>query len=130
MIASFDLDGVILMDGLPGVRPGPNDVLITGRSFEEYVETMEELHELGILTIPYFNPISFKDKTRINSGQHKGNTINMLNKAGKNIVIVYDDDPIQLAEIRKLVPDVKTVLLEHDLVEKENTRRHASGKNR
>jgi len=121
-IASFDLDGVVFMGKYPGVYPGPNDVLITGRSWEERAETMIMLKEKGITQLPYFNPVKFIDKTRINSGTHKGNTIKRLNSMGRGIVICYEDDNAQAEEIEKIVPEVKIVFLQHNLTEKENVR--------
>lgn len=124
MIASFDLDGVILMDGgYPGVYPGVNDIIITGRSYEEYPETIFELRLKGITIIPYFNPIPFKEKTRKGSGIHKGNTLKFLKEHGYDIGIHYDDDEIQIEQINRIIPEVKTVLVSHDLAEKENKRR-------
>lgn len=122
-IASFDIDGVINMEGYPGVHPGPNDVLITGRSYEEKEETMSMLLDKGIGNDVYFQQCKYDEKTRISSGQHKGRTIAMLRDEGYNIVIHYEDDPIQAEEIRKIVWNVPVVLLEHNLVEKENVRR-------
>ena len=35
VINSYDIDGVIYMgEGLDGLRPGPKDIVITGRSVE------------------------------------------------------------------------------------------------
>lgn len=121
-IASFDIDGVIFMEDYPGVYPGKNDVIITGRSFEELDETVQMLQEKGIKKIPFFNPIKFKEKTRVNSGIHKGKTIKRLNEIGYNIVVHFEDDKIQATQIRKIVPQVKIVMLQHNLTEKENKR--------
>ena len=39
-VNGFDIDGVIhLGNGICGIRPGPKDVIITGRSYEEEPET-------------------------------------------------------------------------------------------
>lgn len=121
-IASFDIDGVLNMGSYPGVRPGVQDVIITGRSYEEKEETTAFLERLGIENEVYMNPLPFDLKTRKGSGIHKGLTLNKLRKQGLNVVIHYEDDPIQAEEIRKFCPDVQVVLLVHDLVEKENVR--------
>jgi hypothetical protein len=121
-IASFDIDGVINMEKYPGVYPGPNDVLITGRSIEEKEETLAMLKDKGITNDVFFNQVRFADKTRKTSGQHKGRTIQMLRDEGYDIVIHYEDDKIQADEIVKIAK-VKVVLLQHELVEKENVRR-------
>lgn len=122
MINSFDIDGVIYMGEYGGVYPGPNDVIITGRSHEEEAETLEMLKCKGIPNTVHFNPLPFDEKTRESSGQHKGRKILELEKLGYNIGIHFEDDPIQSEEIKKLVPHINVVLLQHDLVEKENVR--------
>lgn len=122
-INSFDIDGVIFMGpGRGGVYPGPNDIIITGRSFEEEKETREMLESKGITNFVYMNPERYSDKTRVSSGQHKGNTIAKLKESGTIVQIHFEDDPIQAAEIRRICPDVTVVELVHDLVTKENTR--------
>ena len=113
---SFDIDGVIDMDGPDGVYPGPNDVIITGRSFEEEKETRKMLKKKGIKNEVYMNPLPYKDKTRKTSGMHKANTINMLEEKGKWIGIHFEDDPIQAKIIKENTPDTHVVLLKHDLV--------------
>ena len=119
--SSFDIDGVIFMGwNLGGVYPGPDDIIITGRSFEEMKETLDMLNEKGIKNIVYFNSLKYEAKTRESSGIHKANTINNLNGKGWNIQIAYEDDPIQAKIINELCPGIKIVLLQHDLVEKEN----------
>jgi CDP-glycerol glycerophosphotransferase (TagB/SpsB family) len=35
----------------------------------------------------------------------------------------FEDDPIQAEEIKKIMPHINIVMLQHDLVEKENVRR-------
>lgn len=121
--ASFDIDGVINMGAYPGVYPGPNDILITGRSFEERPETEALLEQKGLSHhLLFMNTVPFEEKTRRQSGIHKGETIAYLNSCGYNIVIHFEDDPIQMEEIKKLNPDLPVVLLKHDLTEKENVR--------
>jgi hypothetical protein len=116
---SFDIDGVIYMGpGNTGVFPGPNDVIITGRSVEESQETLDMLRARGIHNQVFFNPLPYDEKTRSTSGLHKAKTIAMLG----NISIHFEDDPIQAKTIRDLCPDVHVVMLEHDLVNKENQR--------
>jgi hypothetical protein len=121
-INGYDIDGVIDMHSEVGVYPGPNDVIITGRSFEETQETLEMLIRRGIKNKVFFNPLRFDEKTRESSGQHKGRTLLSLMDAGFEIGVFFEDDPIQVAEIRKILPDLKIVHLVHDLTEKENVR--------
>jgi len=124
-INSYDIDGVIFMGpGRRGVYPGQRDVIITGRSFEEEKETKAMLGERGIFNQVYFNPIIFDLKTRESSGHHKAITIKMFNKRQQltKIDIHFEDDPIQAKIIQEQNPDISVVLLQHDLVEKENVR--------
>lgn len=124
--AGFDIDGVLNMGEYPGVYPGPSDVIITGRSWQEAPETTAFLKQKGLLAKQLFvNSATFEEKTREGSGKHKADTINKLNKQGYNIVIFYEDDPIQADIIREKCPDLQVVLLVHNLVEKENVRHPA-----
>jgi len=123
MINSFDIDGVIFMrKGLMGVRPGPKDVIITGRSEEEAEETKKMLREHGITNHVFFNPLPFNEKSRASSGIHKAEVLNKLKKAGVEVAIHFEDDPVQIKEIKKACPWVNVVHLDHDLTEKENVR--------
>ena len=119
---SFDIDGVIFMDKFNGVYPGSNDVIITGRSKEEKTETEVMLKSKGITNKVYYNKLPFNKKTRESSGHHKGQTLLYLEKMGMRFGIHYEDDPVQAAIIRKMMPHINVVLLQHDLVEKENVR--------
>jgi len=120
---SFDIDGVIyIRKGLIGVRPGPDDVIITGRSFEEEPETKAMLEEAGIHNQVHYNSLKFDQKSRESSGVHKANILNMLKDLGEDIQIHFEDDPIQIEEIKRLAPWVNIVHLDHDLTYKENVR--------
>lgn len=122
MINSFDIDGVIYLGDLGGIFPGPHDIIITGRSSEETTETITMLCRKGIHNKVYFNPEKWENKTRVSSGIHKGNTLKKLIESGIKIGFHIDDDPIQITEIKKILPDLPVILMEHDLVEKENVR--------
>lgn len=116
---SFDIDGVIYMGpGRTGVFPGPDDVIITGRSYEEEEETLAMLRARGINNRVYFNPLPYEEKTRSASGLHKARVLATLT----DVQIHFEDDPIQAKAIRELCPHVHVVMLEHDLVNKENQR--------
>lgn len=126
MINSFDLDGVVTI----GIYPGPNDVLITGRSFEEARETYTMLRQRGINNPVFFNPRPFDKKDRKSSGTHKGQTIRQLIQNGVQIHTHFEDDEIQKAEIERVlntssITGVTVVHVVHDLTEKENVR-HAN----
>ena len=123
VINSFDCDGVIFInEEVGGVHPGPNDVIITGRSVDEQIETYEMLQERGIYNLIYFNPLPFDKKTRKSSGYHKANILNELKKSGYIINCHFEDDEVQAEVIRKNCPDVTVVMLVHDLTNKENVR--------
>jgi hypothetical protein len=120
---SFDIDGVIFMGDYGGVYPGPDDIIITGRSKEEKPETEAMLKSKGITNKVYYNSTPFDQKTREGSGRHKGQTLFYLEQGtGMRFGIHYEDDPVQAEIIRKMMPHINVVLLQHDLVEKENVR--------
>lgn len=102
-ICTFDIDGVILFDEFGfGIHPGPNDIIITGRSIEESAKTLSLLRDEGIFNTIYFNPIPFFKKTRESSGEHKVNCLNLLvNSLGYAIKAHFEDDPIQADIIEK-----------------------------
>lgn len=121
---SYDLDGVIYMGrelGL-GLRPSPEDVIVTGRSYEEAPETYEWLHHHGIRNAVFFNPLPFDKKTRESSGEHKSVILRYLKSVKSNVVFHFEDDPIQAEVIKRKVDGVEVILLQHDLTEKENVR--------
>lgn len=122
MINSYDIDGVInLGEDYKGLRPGPNDIIISGRSEpDEGDYTRAWLHKHALYNILILNPVKFGDKTRENAGQHKASTLNKLLDAGVKVDIHFEDDPVQADIIEKNCPNVKVVRIIHDLVEKEN----------
>ena len=49
IINGFDIDGVLnLGNGKCGIHPGPNDVIITGRSYEEIFYEDDEIQKAEI----------------------------------------------------------------------------------
>jgi hypothetical protein len=126
-VNGFDIDGVIhLGNGVCGIRPGPQDVIITGRSFEEEAETLAFLRKHGINNIVFFNPAAFDKKSRKSSGHHKGKTISSLYRLGVKIRYFYEDDEIQMAEIKEAIErsnlDTRVIKIDNPYVEKENKR--------
>lgn len=117
VINSYDLDGVISI----GITPRPEDIIITGRSYEEAKETYLFLQNRGIFNAVYFNPAPFETKTRKSSGQHKAKILNLLKDNGIEIQIHFEDDEVQKKEI-EAYSDVMVVHLVHNLTEKENIR--------
>lgn len=124
LINSFDIDGVIYLgEGVTGLFPGPNDVIITGRSFEEEPETIRMLHARGIHNKVYFNPLKFDAKSRESSGQHKARIINMLAESGVTVSFHFEDDPVQIEQIRPLVTTTQVIHVNSNgLVPLENVR--------
>lgn len=122
---AYDIDGVINLDELGvGIRPNSReDFIITGRSFEEEKETLKFLHDNGIMNKVFFNQLPYEQKTRASSGVHKGMTLNMLRDNGHIIEVFYEDDEIQIEQIKKLCPWISIIHVQSDLVEKENKRR-------
>jgi hypothetical protein len=122
MINTYDIDGVINLGEYDGIYPGKDDIIITGRSFEETPETYKMLRSKGIHNQVWFNPIKFDEKTRLTSGQHKGIIIKWLIDQGFQHGVHFEDDEIQIEEIKKIVPGVRIVHVVSNLVEKENVR--------
>lgn len=116
-INTYDMDGVITI----GLTPRPEDIIITGRSYEEAKETYAYLHNRGIYNAVYFNPAPYETKTRESSGQHKAKIIKLLQSNGIEVMKHFEDDEVQKAEIEKNT-DVIVVHIVHELTEKENVR--------
>ena len=116
-INTFDMDGVITI----GLTPRPEDIIITGRSYEEAKETYAYLQNRNIHNAVYFNPIPYEAKTRESSGQHKAKIIKLLQSNGIEVLKHFEDDEVQKAEIEKNC-EVIVVHVVHNLTEKENVR--------
>ncbi len=117
-VNTFDFDGVVYFGKEnPGVRPAPEDIIITGRSFEERQKTETWCQKFGIKNQIIFSPIPEHLKTREISGFHKAITLRKLLVTMK-IAIHFEDDPVQKAIIEAMVPEVKVVHLVHELTEK------------
>lgn len=115
---SFDFDGVISV----GIFPGPDDIIVTGRSYEEKEETEAWLAARHIGNTVYYNSLRFDEKTRESSGEHKAKTFIRLKTEGKPVTIHFEDDDIQAAVIERNCPWIHVVRVTHDLTEKENVR--------
>lgn len=122
MINSYDIDGVINMgDQFKGLRPSPNDIIISGRSeADEGDYTRKWLHRKAIYNMLFLNPVRFHEKTRENAGEHKARVLNRFWDMGVQIGIHFEDDPIQADIIERDCPRVRVVRVCHELVEKEN----------
>ena len=89
----YDIDGVIIGGG---IKPNAEDVIITGRSYEEAPETLYELKQRGIFNAVYFNPTSFQRKTLEGAAKWKAKMINEL-----QITDFWEDDPRQISIIER-----------------------------
>ena len=117
-ISTFDIDGVIYFgEDSPGVYPGPEDIIITGRSWEDKTKTEEWCSRFGIHNRIYFSKVPVALRTREISGYHKAVTLLELSRTMK-IIRHFEDDPIQKAIIEAIVPTVSVVHLLHELTEK------------
>jgi hypothetical protein len=111
-INSYDIDGVIFMgEVIEGLRPGPNDVIITGRSYTQKDETLNMLRSRGINNFVFFNPL---ERTHPNygkeaSGKHKAKVLTHLAECGIIVQAHFEDDPIQIKMIERYGPPVKVV---------------------
>ena len=122
-INTYDCDGVVFINkDVVGVYPGPRDIIITGRSFEEKPETEAMLFERRIFNLVIYNNLKYDEKTRGSSGEHKAMTIKSLQRAGYTVVAHYEDDEVQAKVITEACPEVHVVMLVHDLTNKENCR--------
>lgn len=117
-VNSFDIDGVIYFgEGVTGVRPCDNDIIITGRPYHDREETEKMLVSRGIYNTVYMNPLDRYDNPiygRKASGIFKGQMINMLKDLGIEVQMHFEDDPIQIKEIRKRCPNVSIVHCKRD----------------
>lgn len=124
-INTFDIDGVVHINKeVGGVHPGPNDIIITGRSFEEAPETNAMLTKRGINNRVIYNPLQYDQKTRQASGEHKARSIKSLQQMGYTVMCHFEDDEVQAKVITEECPEVHVVMIVHDLTEKENKRNY------
>lgn len=113
-INGFDFDGVISI----GICPGPKDVIITGRSFEESEYIFSILRERNINNAVYFNTMHYDGRKREDSGKHKAHIIKTLIDNGVVINKFFEDDEIQIEEIKKVHPKLQIIHVKSNLVEK------------
>jgi len=115
LVNTFDIDGVIYFgEEHYGVRPCDMDIIVTGRSFEQREETEKMLESRGIYNRVMYNPLKRSDPaySREASGKHKAETIKELEERHDYIVgMHFEDDPIQIAEIKKLHPNLNIIHL-------------------
>lgn len=121
---TYDIDGVIFINKkFGGINPGPNDIIITGRSWDEEEETRSMLKERGLNNILFMNPIPFDMKTRQSSGNHKAMVLNELISYGFDIGFHFEDDPIQALEINNNCKRVPVILIgSNEFTNLENVR--------
>ena len=118
-INSYDIDGVIYMGKYDGLRPGPDDIIITGRSVCTEEETKKMLLEKGITNPLYMNEKREDYNNREQSAFHKAWTLFHLEQLGYHFGIHYDDDMVQIKKINEMMPHINCVHVKHELVPKE-----------
>ncbi len=115
LVNTFDIDGVIYFgEEHYGVRPCDMDIIITGRSYEQREKTEKMLESRGIYNRVLFNPLerNHPDYSREASGKHKAQMIKELQEIhGYKVGLHFEDDPIQIAEIKKVHPDLQIIHL-------------------
>ena len=115
-LVSWDFDGTF-STGKFEHRTG--DVFVTGRCYDEAKYVVGKLKQLGVTNpIIHFNPLplavrgEYSEECRIKSAWHKINTLNMLSI--KHKVRHFEDDPIQIALIKKHCRDVTIVVVDNE----------------
>lgn len=115
LVNTFDIDGVIYFGPEHyGVRPCDMDIIVTGRSYEQREETEKMLESRGIHNRVMYNPLKRSDPEygREASGKHKAKTLAELEANHDYIIgMHFEDDPIQIAEIKKLHPNLNIIHL-------------------
>lgn len=95
----YDFDGVTNI----GVTPRPGDIIITGRTIDEYSVVYDYLNSIDMINkvIVYFNPINYEKRgdhtleSRTYSGVHKANIISNLLDNSVEIGFYFEDDELQ-----------------------------------
>jgi microsomal dipeptidase-like Zn-dependent dipeptidase len=97
-INTYDIDGVIYLgEGLDGLHPGPNDIIVTGRSTDEEPATRQMLDSRGIKNIVLYNRLPFAAKSRVTSADHKVQAIRYIKEVlGYEHGVHFEDDPVQI----------------------------------
>jgi hypothetical protein len=116
-INTYDIDGVILVaPNVKGLTPGKDDVIITGRSFQDRPETELALKNIGIHNKVIYNELPKSNMSRSASGYHKVEAIKSLQDQGYKVHIHFEDDPIQLAIIQNLCDNVHVILVTEEYI--------------
>lgn len=115
-VNSYDYDGTLTTGAFAPVVG--QDIILTGRCYNEAKQVFDGLKKLGIENIPiFFNPMhysvrgDFTEEARLKSAAHK---VDILSKLSVDYDVTHwDDDHIQLAYIQKHVPTVKLIQVEN-----------------
>lgn len=106
----YDFDGVTSI----GVTPRPGDIIITGRTIDEYSVVFDYLKKIDMLdkVMVYFNTINYETRgdhtpeARLYSAIHKASIIKMLLNNNVPIGYYFEDDPLQLEAVLKENPSM------------------------
>ena len=108
-LRGFDIDGVITVGFLPKTE---FDIIVTGRSFQDYNLTMRQLELIGLDTdkhVPFFNHIDAPKVNATNGAIHKANIINLI-----GIHVYYEDSWYQAGIIAKRCPECDVFIVYQD----------------
>lgn len=96
----YDIDGVLIRkDGFVLFQPTKDDVIVTGRSYQNAEKTYRALADISIFSAVYFNPLISKEVTPINAARWKSEMIGRL-----GITEFYEDDIEQIHHMRFVHP--------------------------
>lgn len=110
-VNSYDIDGVVYMGEYhTGLIPGPQDIIVTGRSYQDRPHTLAWLRERGIHNMVFFNPTGRHDpdySARV-SALHKAMVFKKLFEIGIHVDIHFEDSDEQIEVILSHVEGLKT----------------------
>lgn len=99
---AFDFDGVVSI----GIMPGPEDVIVTGRSYSESAFVDRYLAARGISVPVYYYPSpEIRGHSRASSAHWKAKVLSILKPK-----IFFENDPDQIAILRTTT-DTEIVLV-------------------
>lgn len=113
----YDFDGVTSI----GVTPRPGDIIITGRTVDEFEVVNNYLDSIGLLgkVMVYFNPINYEtrgdhtEQARTYSAKHKTRVISQLIENKVDIGFYFEDDPLQASYVitNTKLPESKIIMI-------------------
>lgn len=106
MLNGYDIDGVLLpYNGAEGLVPQEPYIIVSGRNYTQFYNTVNKLREKGIYGPILLRPSS-KVGDRVQSGEWKANVINFA-----GVTTFYEDEDLQAEIIRKECPNCKVIMV-------------------